>query len=206
MRSSMKLYSFMIRALCFDLDGTLARFQGDRHFLSRDLMMDLGLTSIPSHFLEVFRSHEYAPGPVTLASALRATLEELQIETNANLDDVAAKFIASYAAQIKPLPDALEVLRYFAHLPKAILTNGPSDVQRAAIRASGLEDFFQTILVSGDADVGFAKPHPRMFELACKRLGVAPTETLMIGDHLDLDVQAAIAVGLQAIHKPEQSS
>lgn len=78
-------------------------------------------------------------------------------------------------------------------------------MQRAAIRASGLEDFFQTILVSGDADVGFAKPHPRMFELACERLGVAPTETLMIGDRLDLDVQAAIAVGLQAIHKPEQS-
>ena len=113
MRSSMKLYSFMIRALCFDFDGTLAQFQGDRHFLSQDLMMDLGLTSIPSHFLEVFRSHEYAPGPVTLASAWRATLEELEIETNANLDDVAAKFIASYAAQIKPLPDALEVLRYF---------------------------------------------------------------------------------------------
>ena len=100
---------------------------------------------------------------------------------------------------------ALETLRYFAHLPKAILTNGPSDVQRAAIRASGLEDFFQTILVSGDADIGFAKPHLRMFELACERLEVTPTETLMIGDRLDLDVQAAIAAGLQAIHKPEQS-
>jgi putative hydrolase of the HAD superfamily len=194
----------MIRAVLFDFDGTLAQFSGDRNLLSRDLMIDLGLRSVPSNLLEVFRSHEYAPGPVTLASAWRATLEELQLETKANLDDVAAKFIASYTAQIKPLPDALETLRYFAHLPKAILTNGPSDVQRAAIRASTLEDCFQTILVSGDADVGFAKPHPRMFELACERLEVAPSEALMIGDNLKLDVQAAIAVGLQAILKTER--
>jgi putative hydrolase of the HAD superfamily len=191
----------MIRAVLFDFDGTLARFSGDRNFLSRDLLIDLGLSSFPSNLLEVFRSHEYAPGPVTLASAYRATLEELQLETKANLDDVAAKFIADYAAQIKPLPDALETVRYFAHLPKAILTNGPSDIQRAAIRASGLEDFFETILVSGDADVGFAKPHPRMFELACERLEVQPPEALMIGDNLKLDVQAALAVGLQAMHK-----
>jgi putative hydrolase of the HAD superfamily len=193
----------VIRALLLDFDGTLARFSGNRQFLSRDLMIDLGLNRIPGNFLEVFRSHEYAPGPVTLASAWRATLEELQLETTANVDDVAAKFIASYAAQVKPLPNALETLRYFSHLPKAILTNGPSDIQRAAIRASGLEDFFQTILVSGDADVGFAKPHPRMFELACERLGVAASEALMIGDRLDLDVQPAIALGLRAIHKPE---
>ena len=191
----------MIRAVLFDFDGTLARFLGDLNLLSRDLMINLGLTSVPSNFLEVFRAHEYAPGPVTLVSAWRATLAELQLETRANLDDVAAEFIASYAAQIKPLPDALGTLRYFAHLPKAILTNGPSDIQRAAIRASGLEDFFQTILVSGDADVGFAKPHPRMFELACERLEVSPSEALMIGDNLKLDVQAAMAIGLRAIHK-----
>jgi putative hydrolase of the HAD superfamily len=193
----------MIRAVLFDFDGTLARFSGDRNALSRDLLIDLGLSNVPRNLLEVFRLHEYAPGPVTLASAWRATLEELQLETKANLDAVAAKFIASYAAQIKPLPNALETLRYFAHLPKAILTNGPSDIQRAAIRASGLEDFFETILVSGDADVGFAKPHPRIFELACERLEVAPSEALMIGDNLRLDVEAALAVGLQAIHKTE---
>jgi FMN phosphatase YigB (HAD superfamily) len=84
----------MIRAVLFDFDGTLARFSGDRHVLSRDLIIDLGLTNMPSNFLEVFRSHEYAPGPVTLASAWRATLAELQLETKANLDDVATKFIA----------------------------------------------------------------------------------------------------------------
>ena len=196
----------MIRAVLFDFDGTLAQFSGDLNLLSRDLIIDLGLNSlpsgVPSNLLEVFRSHEYAPGPVTLASAWRATLAELRLETKANLDDVAEKFIASYAAQIRPLPNALETLGYFAHLPKAILTNGPSDVQRAAIRASGFEDFFETILVSGDADVGFAKPHPRIFELACERLEVAPAEALMIGDNLKLDVRAAMAVGLQAIHKP----
>ncbi len=192
----------MIRAVLFDFDGTLASFQGDQNMLLQNLVSDLGLKSVPKNFFEVFRLHEYAPGTVTLASALAATLQELKIETTANLNDASQRLLLSYTSQIQPLPHALAMLNYFKHLPKAILTNGPSDVQRAAIRASGLEEFFTTILVSGDKDVGVAKPNPRIFELACQRLGVLEHETLMIGDNLNLDVQAALSVGLQAIHRP----
>jgi 4-nitrophenyl phosphatase len=41
------------------------------------------------------------------------------------------------------------------------------------------------------------KPEPAMFETALRRLGTAPTETLMIGDRIDTDILGARRVGLR---------
>jgi putative hydrolase of the HAD superfamily len=198
----------MIRAICFDFDGTLARFHGDLMTLSIAMYQKLGLKDFSLQMLQklsqTFRSFEYAPEPVTLASATVKTLEALEITPTRIVFDVCEKFIKNYCAHMQLLPNTLETLQYFGDLPKAIITNGPSDIQRAAIKAVGIEHFFQTIVVSGDADVCIAKPNPRIFQIACERLGVEPRDTLMIGDRLDLDVEGAISAGLQTLHKPER--
>ncbi len=198
----------MIRAICFDFDGTLARFHGDLNALSMRMNQQLGLEDFSAQNLkkvnQVFRSFEYAPEPVTLASATIKTLAALEMKPKGNVLEICQEFIRDYAAQMELLPNALETLEYFRDLPKAIITNGPSDLQRAAIKAVKLEPYFQTIVVSGDADVAIAKPNPRIFQIACERLGVEPRDTLMIGDRLDMDVEGAIAAGMQAIHKPEK--
>jgi HAD superfamily hydrolase (TIGR01549 family) len=49
-------------------------------------------------------------------------------------------------------------------------------------------------------EVGYLKPDRRIFKWTCKRLGVAPENTLMIGDTLIADYQGAQAAGMQAIH------
>jgi putative hydrolase of the HAD superfamily len=192
----------VIRAICFDFDGTLARFSGDLNALSMRMNQQLGLEDFSPKMLQklsaTFRSFEYAPEPVTLASATIKTMATLEMTPKGNVLE-----IRDYAAQMELLPNALETLEYFRNFPKAIITNGPSDVQRAAIKAVKLEPYFQTIVVSGDADVCIAKPNPRIFLIACEKLGVEPTDTLMIGDRLDLDIEGAIAAGLQAIHKPK---
>lgn len=198
----------MIRAICFDFDGTLARFCGNLNTLSFSMLQTLGLEDFSPTNLErvqkIFRSFEYASETVTLESATRKTFAKLEIEPKENVLEICQKFIADYAAGMQLLPNALETLNYFADIPKAIITNGPSDVQRAAIKAVKLEQHFQTIVVSGDSDVQIAKPNPGIFEIACKRLGFAPSETLMIGDRLDLDIEGALAAGLQALHKFER--
>ena len=197
----------MIRAICFDFDGTLARFRGDLNKLSIAMFAKLGLKDFSpinlEHVRKVFRSFEYVPEAVTLESATRKTFAALRITPKGNVLEICQQFIADYAAGVQLLPNALETLHYFSHLPKAIITNGPSDVQRAAIYAVNLEPYFQTIVVSGDADVCIAKPDPRIFQIACERLGVAPHETLMIGYRLDLDIEGGVAAGLQVLHRSE---
>lgn len=71
----------------------------------------------------------------------------------------------------------------------------------------GLSGFLDTVVCS--ADVGLHKPDPRIFELACQRLGVAPTECAHIGDHHYADVLGARSVGMLPVlidrHSPQGS-
>ncbi len=58
----------------------------------------------------------------------------------------------------------------------------------------GIAPLLDTIVSS--AEVGLHKPDPRIFELACRRLGVRPDECAHVGDHHYADVLGARAVGM----------
>jgi putative hydrolase of the HAD superfamily len=79
--------------------------------------------------------------------------------------------------------------------PLALLTNGASDLQREKLTASGLQAFFEVVVVSGDVGVG--KPDPAVFHAVTERLGA--DGAVMIGDSLPRDITGALAAGLQAI-------
>ncbi len=61
----------------------------------------------------------------------------------------------------------------------------------------GLGEVLDDIVSS--ADVGLHKPDPRIFELACGRIGVSPREAAHVGDHHYADVLGASAVGIRAV-------
>ncbi|MGE3075944.1 MAG: HAD family hydrolase [Dehalococcoidia bacterium] len=48
-------------------------------------------------------------------------------------------------------------------------------------------------------EVGFRKPHPRMFHEALRRMRATAHETLFVGDSAEADVAGAKAVGLRAV-------
>lgn len=62
-----------------------------------------------------------------------------------------------------------------------------------------LELFEAFDFVLSSAIEGVEKPAPELFERALERAGVAPDEALHAGDHPRLDVEAAQAVGLEAV-------
>jgi putative hydrolase of the HAD superfamily len=74
--------------------------------------------------------------------------------------------------------------------------------QRARIRHSGLEAYFDTIVIAGEVDV--YKPDPSIFQLALGRLGVAPGKALYIGDSVTYDVLGAKSAGMQTALVCEQ--
>ena len=192
----------MIRAICFDFDGTLAHFDGDFSEYSDELRKELKLE--PHHlesFAGLLSKHSRREGAVTLHSALLATFEGLELPIPENLEGVASRAVERYGTGVKLLPGAREVLEFCAaRVPLALITNGPEDMQRAGIQNVGVAHFFRTLVISGAADVGVRKPNPRIFHLACERLGVAPEHALMIGDHAEADVRGARAVGMTAIY------
>ncbi len=54
-------------------------------------------------------------------------------------------------------------------------------------------------VVVSSAEVGLRKPDPRIFELACARVGVAADESAHVGDHHYADVLGAESVGMTAV-------
>ena len=89
--------------------------------------------------------------------------------------------------------DVLPALaRLAARWPIVALSNGNADVQRIP----SLAPFFHAAVSA--RDLGLAKPAPAAFAAACGRAGAAPAHTLHIGDDAALDVDGALAAGLQA--------
>ncbi len=62
------------------------------------------------------------------------------------------------------------------------------------LRGLGLSEYLDAVVSS--ASVGLHKPDPRIFELACSRLGVSPADAAHVGDHHYADVLGATAVGI----------
>ena len=61
----------------------------------------------------------------------------------------------------------------------------------------GLTELFEHVAVS--CDVGFMKPHPRLFQYALEQMGVAAEESVMVGDSLRADVEGAKTLGMVTV-------
>jgi putative hydrolase of the HAD superfamily len=77
----------------------------------------------------------------------------------------------------------------------ALLTNGPSWMQRRKVELLGLEAELDAIGIS--EELGAAKPDPAAFAATLALLDAAPGDTVMVGDHLDWDVRGALDAGMR---------
>jgi len=82
-------------------------------------------------------------------------------------------------------------------IPLALITNGASDRQREKLEILGIEDWFDTIVISGE--LGTAKPDPRVFQLAAEGLRTAEANVCHVGDEPAADIAGAKAAGLTAV-------
>ncbi|HZW28529.1 MAG TPA: HAD family hydrolase [Trueperaceae bacterium] len=192
----------MIRAVCFDLDGTLGGYGGDFGGLLAVARTELGLERCDmNRFAAIVQQELRRDGPLDLATVMERTLERLEQRPPPDLRDLAAAITARYASEVRPAPGAAKLLERLdaAGVRLGLITNGPVDMQRAALGALGFEGRFRVVIVSGDRDVAARKPSPRVFGLACTGLETLPAETLMVGDDPVADVRGALDYGLQAV-------
>lgn len=61
----------------------------------------------------------------------------------------------------------------------------------------GLTQLFEHVAVS--CDIGYMKPHPRLFQFALEQMGVAAEESVMVGDSLRADVEGAKTLGMTTV-------
>jgi putative hydrolase of the HAD superfamily len=112
---------------------------------------------------------------------------------------LADRYSTSREEQMCLYPDAhrvVDALRAQGVL-LALVTNGAADLQRAKIDRFDLARRFHHIQIEGEH--GFGKPEERAYRHAMTALGVAATETWMVGDNLEWEVAAPQRLGIHAI-------
>lgn len=96
-------------------------------------------------------------------------------------------------------PDTEEVLKTLKEkgLKLGLLSNTDNFSVDFVLDKFKLRQYFDVVILS--YDVGMLKTNPEMFKMALDKLGVAPEETVMVGDSLETDIPGAKAAGVSSI-------
>ncbi|MBF9140387.1 HAD family hydrolase [Hymenobacter properus] len=103
-----------------------------------------------------------------------------------------------YSRLRQPVAGALALLQ--ALKPRyriGIVTNNRTAEQEEKLAFLSMTDFVDALITS--EEVGVPKPNPRIFEVALKRLGARPEQTVLVGDNWQADVLGALAVGIRPV-------
>jgi epoxide hydrolase-like predicted phosphatase len=182
-----------IRAVIFDLGGVLVRTENraPREHLALSLGMTYGELS------QVIFNNESARlatvGQITTQVHWNNIQEALHL-TPEEFPRVAAKFWGGDCLD-ENLVEYLRSLR--VEYSTALLSNAWDNLREMIESRWKIADAFDEIIIS--AEVGIAKPDPRIYQIALERLGVTPIESVFVDDFIE-NVEAARSEGLYGIH------
>lgn len=212
-----------IKAVFFDLDGTLRHSVPTGSNVFNEFVASLGFAYTPEDRLRAMRwEHQYWASSTDLRDDLlahSADTENFWVEYSRRrllalgaspewAEEVAAKASAHMSEMYKPdsvvredVRRTLPILRK-AGYTMAVISNRDRPFQDT-LDAHGLSEFFPYSLAGGEVDI--YKPEPGIFEHALKQVKVTALETVYVGDNYYADIVGARRAGLEPVlYDPEQ--
>lgn len=165
-----------IKAVLFDLDGTLLDTAPDFEVVLNQLRDEQGLDAIPAHKVRETVSNG-ARALVTLAFGLN--------EGDTGFEALRLRLLELYSAHLavktRPFPGIEQLLAYINdhQLAWGIATNKPEIYTTPIVQQLRLEP---NCVICPD-HVTERKPHPESMQLAARQLSCKTTEIVYIGDH-----------------------
>jgi putative hydrolase of the HAD superfamily len=207
------------RAILFDLDDTLISAYSEPEKAWRTVTEELSALLRPFEAAAVARAiaeqaREFWSDPdrhrywrmrlyQSRREIVRGALAKLALPEHPHVaavsDRVADRFTHLREEQLQLFPDAHRTLEALTQhgVRLALVTNGPSELQRGKIARFELEQHFEHIQIEGEH--GFGKPEERAYLHAMQALSVTARDTWMVGDNLEWEVAAPQRLGIYAI-------
>ena len=187
----------MIKCLIFDLDDTLyyektyvlEAFEEVCKYLSSKYRYDYN--KIYERCIEIL--NQYGRGKI-----FNILCEEYGI------DEDIKKLVEIYRntkPKLKLYKKSYEVFKFAKenNLKLALITDGCSKVQWNKIKALGLEEVMDKIIVTDDYGNGYGKPHEKSYKEVLNYFNLKPDECIYIGDNPNKDFIGAKKIGMKTI-------
>jgi putative hydrolase of the HAD superfamily len=197
-----------IRAVLFDLDGTLYRQRPMRVRMALELAAFMARRPIRGRVVakvlaqyrraqEVLRrdAENGHPRRQAAVAADRSGVAEVIVDALVNEWMIDRPLKHLQRCQMAGLGELLSFLQA-RQIVTGVLSDYPATKK---LKALGIADRFSLVLCASDSEVGAFKPSPIGFLTAAARWQIEPTEILYVGDRADVDAPGACAAGMPCV-------
>ena len=203
----------MIKAVFFDLDGTLCDSDTAWSIAQREIFQllhehypDVSEETLTEAWRTVHQElfKQLNAGKCAMAdvrdSRFQCLFRELGLPVDKVMEELSDFFCLRYLTSLR-LYDDVAILEKLHTYHVGIITNGAhdehTDSQLSKVRHLGLSERIQSLTISGE--VGVRKPNAKIFKVACERAGILPKEAMVVGDTIENDIVGANRAGMTSV-------
>ncbi|KGP73395.1 HAD family hydrolase [Pontibacillus yanchengensis] len=195
----------MVKAVLFDLDGTLLnRDASVKAFIHNQYeRFQAYLSSIPKQEYANLFIHLDDRGYVWKDKVYQQIIEKYSL-AGITWEALLADYIHHFCEDCVAFPNLVPMLEELRErgYRLGIISNGKGSFQYNNVKALGIEDLFDLVLISEWE--GVKKPNPSIFTKALQELNINAEDSVFVGDHPEKDILAANRVGMKTIWKQDQ--
>ena len=177
-----------LKALLFDLDGTLIDSKRDLVQSVNATLREMGRAELPE---DLVASYVGSGAPILISRALGGAA--CAAEQQSALEFFLAHYDQHKLDFTREYPGVRETLEKLRGVPMAVLTNKPVNVSVRILAGLGLAGFFRAIY--GGNSFATKKPDPLGANTILSEMGIAAAQAAMVGDS-EVDVQTARNAGM----------
>lgn len=200
--------------LFFDLDHTLWDFEANSRQTLQELHDTLQLEAKGIHDFDLFHKNylahndklweRYRNGYIKVDELrwkrMWLTLLDFKIANEPLAREMGTLFLDLLPTRKLLFPYTVEILDYLTEKEYKLhlITNGFEKTQHSKLQHSGLDRYFIEVITSEGSNS--LKPKKEIFDYAFKKTGAAISESIMIGDAIDVDILGAVNAGIDQVH------